>query len=232
MSGRGPWTELKAELDAVGFRPSKRFGQNFLLDDGVCGWIARSAELEPDETVLEIGVGLGFLTGHLLELAGRVVGVEIDARLAAIAQRRLGHPAKLEVIETDVLAGKHALDPAVVAALPQDSSWSLVANLPYAVASPVLVLLSRLPNPPRRMTILVQLEVAERLCATSGSPGWGPLTARLTPLYRARLGRRVSPTAFRPRPKVDSAVAWLDRTDAQVAEDRLERYDTLVSRLF
>lgn len=231
-SRRAPWSELRAELDSVGFRPSRRLGQNFLLDEGTCESIAREAGFESGETVLEVGVGLGFLTGHLLDKGARVIGVEIDRRLAAIARRRLGDPEGLELVETDVLAGKHALAPEVLERLPAEGPWSLVANLPYAVGSPVLVLLSRLANPPRAMTVLVQLEVAERLCSSPGDSGWGPLSARLAPLYRARFLRRVGGSAFRPRPKVESGVVRLERCEGSIDAGRLAAYDALVGGLF
>ncbi|MHC4261223.1 MAG: 16S rRNA (adenine(1518)-N(6)/adenine(1519)-N(6))-dimethyltransferase RsmA [Planctomycetota bacterium] len=229
---RAPWRQLKSELDAIGFRPSKRLGQNFLLDEGACAGIARIADTREGETVLEVGVGLGFLTWHLLERGAQVIGIEIDRRLASVARRHLGEPEALELVEVDVLAGKHALAPELLERLPDHGDWSLVSNLPYAVGSPVLVLLSRTPHPPRAMTVLVQLEVAERLCAGPGDSDWGPLTARLAPLYEARFVRRVGPAAFRPRPKVDSAVVRLERREVALEPERLERYDTLVGALF
>ena len=229
---RARWSELKAELDSLQFRPSRRLGQNFLLDDGACGAIVASAGLDEGERVLEVGVGLGFLTAHLLEAGARVLGVEIDARLASVARRRLPADAEFELLQTDVLAGKHALAPELLERLSGEQRWSLVANLPYAVGSPVVVLLSRLPNPPRRMTVLVQLEVAERLCAAPGESSWGPLTARLAPLYSGRFVRRVGPGAFKPRPKVDSAVVQLELRDERPPRASLPAYDALVGRLF
>lgn len=233
MSGRPEsWAQLRGELEALGFRPSKRLGQNFLLEDNSCAAIARDAELEPDEMVLEVGMGLGFLTRHLLAAAGRVVAVEIDPRLVEFTRRRLAGEGDLEVLTTDVLASKNRLAESVVAALPSEGRWSLVANLPYAVGSPTMVLLSRRPNPPRRMTVLVQLEVAERLAARPGTSAWGALGARLQALYTARVLRRVPPEAFRPRPKVDSAVVQLDRLAEAPSAAELARFDALLTALF
>jgi 16S rRNA (adenine1518-N6/adenine1519-N6)-dimethyltransferase len=229
---RDPWPVLRAELEARGFRPSRRYGQNFLLDDPTCAQIVAAAELGPGEPVLEVGVGLGFLTRHLLSAGARVLGVEIDGRLAAWARERLPGPPQLALLEADVLAGKHTLSPEVVQRLPEGGPWSLVSNLPYSVASPVLVLVSRLPNPPRRQTVLVQGEVAERLCAGPGSGEWGTLPARLAPLYRGRILRRVPPGSFRPRPQVDSAVVQLTLRPDRPQRGPLPGYDELISALF
>lgn len=233
MSGRPEtWSQLRAQLEDLGFRPSRRLGQNFLLDDNTCAAIARDAELRDGEPVLEVGVGLGFLTRHLLQSGSPVVGVEIDTRLAEFADRRLAGEGDFTLVRADVLAAKNRLAPEVLEQLPTDGDWSLVANLPYAVGSPVLVLLSRQPHPPRRMTVLVQLEVADRLIASAGATAWGALGARLQAVYSARVLRRVPMEAFRPRPKVESAVVQLDRLPERPSSDALGRFDRLMTALF
>ncbi|QDU67015.1 ribosomal RNA small subunit methyltransferase A [Engelhardtia mirabilis] len=233
MSGRPEkWSAIRAHLESVGFRPSRRLGQNFLLEDNVCEAIVRDAELEPGEVVLEVGVGLGFLTRHLLATGSPVIGVEIDPRLSDFAADRLAGEGSFELLRTDVLAAKNRLSEAVLAAVPKQGRWSLVSNLPYAVGSPAMVLLSRLAVPPRRMTVLVQLEVGDRLCADPGTPEWGALGARLQAVYEARLVRRVAPEAFRPRPKVDSAVMQLDLREGAPDSVELVRFDRLLTALF
>jgi len=232
---RPTWSALRTRLDALGFRPSKRLGQNFLVDDGLCRAVAASAApLDADGTVLEVGVGLGFLTQHLLASGARVIGVEIDDRLADLALEWLEPAPNLELVRTDVLAGKHALAPALLERLPDRGAWQLVSNLPYAVASPVVALLARLPNPPAAMTVLVQHEVAERLCATPGDPAWGVLGARLALGYTGRLVRAVGAAGFRPRPKVDSSICRLDaRTDGPTLSPAARAaYDQVAAAVF
>lgn len=232
---RPTWNVLRTKLDAAGFRPSKRLGQNFLVDDGLCRAVAAAAgPIDADSTVLEVGVGLGFLTHHLLDTGARVIGVEIDGRLADLALDWLEPDRRFELVRTDVLAGKHALAPALLEHLPSGGDWQLVSNLPYAVASPVVALLARLPNPPRSMTVLVQTEVAERLCAGPGDSAWGVLGARLALGYTGRLIRSVGAAGFRPRPKVDSSICRLDaRTDVEpLAPARRAAYDHLAAAAF
>ncbi|MEM8710091.1 MAG: 16S rRNA (adenine(1518)-N(6)/adenine(1519)-N(6))-dimethyltransferase RsmA [Planctomycetota bacterium] len=215
---RPPWSEFKAALDARGFHPSRRFGQNFLLDDNMARaiasdaaapgpWDAASRSLD-GRFVLEIGPGCGFLSVHLAHAGARLLCVEIDPKLAPIARGFLAPYPDAEVIEHDVLASKSQLAPEVVERLPGErgEDWTLCANLPYSISGPLLAVVSLLPNPPERVSCLVQKEVAERLAAEPGTSDWGPLTASFQETYHVTMGRSVPPQLFWPRPKVDSAV--------------------------
>jgi 16S rRNA (adenine1518-N6/adenine1519-N6)-dimethyltransferase len=226
-----PWAELRAELERVRFRPSKTLGQNFLLDPNTARSIAADAGLERGAAVLEVGAGCGALTRALAALGLRVLAVEIDARLLAIARAELGE-ADVRWLAGDALAGKHALAPELRAALPR-GPWHLVANLPYSISGPLLVLLSRLESPPASMTVLVQSEVARRIASRPGESDWGALSARLTLVYRATLGRAVGPQVFWPRPRVTSHVVRLLAAplDGLEAAD-VGPYDALVEHLF
>jgi 16S rRNA (adenine1518-N6/adenine1519-N6)-dimethyltransferase len=229
------WSEAKARLSAAGFRPSRRLGQNFLLDDNLARALVRDAGVQPGDFVLEVGPGLGFLTGPLLDAGAEVLAVEIDGRLHELLLESLGGSPRLRVVHADALARKHQLAPEVEELLPKSGPWRLVANLPYSVSAPLLVVLSELANPPCSMSVLVQLEVAERVCAAAGSSDWGPLSARLQAAYEVRLGREVGPGMFWPRPKVESAVAHLElRPEAASAEGRARRRELseLVAGLF
>ena len=214
---RPPWAEFKKALDAKGFHPSRRFGQNFLLDDNMARAIASDAsapgpgEAEPRSLkgrfVLEIGPGCGFLSVHLAHAESRLLAVEIDPKLAPIARGFLEPYPGAEVIEHDIMASKSALNPEVEARLPAEGEdWTLCANLPYSISGPLLAVCSLLPNPPERVACLVQKEVAERLAAVPGTSDWGPLTAAFQETYHVSMGRSVPPQLFWPRPKVDSAV--------------------------
>lgn len=222
--GQLAWHEWRTRLEQAGFRPSRRLGQNFLVDRNAARAIARSAAVGEGDTVLEVGVGLGFLTAPLLSYPlQRLIAVEIDPRLAELSRQALGHDPRLQWIIGDVLAGKHTLAPAVVAALPASGPWHLVSNLPYAVSGPLLATLSLLENPPHSWTILVQREVAQRILAKAGSGEWGSLAICLQSGYRATLLRELGPTLFRPRPKVMSSLLRLEaRSDALPAGLRRE----------
>lgn len=217
MSERDPFARYRDRLAALGFRPSRRWGQNFLLDPTLHAFIADRAELAADELAVEVGVGLGFLTRELARRAGDVLGIEVDPKLAAIARDELSGLAHVEIVEGDVMDGPDGLHAAFVAALVARSSarrWKLVANLPYKVSGPFLGEVTGLPELPVRAVCLVQEELAERLCAAPGSKEFGSLTAVVQGAFTARIVRRVGAQVFRPRPNVGSAILVLERREA------------------
>ena len=195
----------------LGVRPSKRLGQNFVIEPGTVRRIAALAALRPDDVVLEVGPGLGSLTLALLEAgAGRVVGVEIDPVLAAelprtVAARAPQLAARLAVVNADALhIGDHDLP-----AMPS----VLVANLPYNVAVPVLLhLLATLPSL-RRGLVMVQAEVADRMCAAPGSRVYGAPSVKLAWFAAARPAGPVPRSVFWPVPNVDSRLVAFTRRD-------------------
>ncbi len=207
--GRPAWSVLRAALDERGFRPSRRLGQNFLLDENMLRAIVRDAEVGPGDTVLEVGPGCGTLSLHLLRAGVNLVAVEIDPRLAEIAAELLAAETRFRLVVADALATKHAIEPRVLAALPDKAPWHLVANLPYSVAGPLLATVAQLENPPASMTVLVQREVAQRIAARPGTDAWGPLSIRLQIDYDATLVRSVPAALFWPKPDVESSVVRL-----------------------
>lgn len=233
LGGRRPgWSAFRAALTEAGFRPTKTLGQNFLVDPNAARSIALDAGLATGARVLEIGAGCGFLTLHLAELGLEVLAVEVDARLVAIARRLLAGHGNVRWLHLDALAGKHALAPDLVRALPADGAWHVVANLPYSISGPLLVLLARLPNPPQTFTVLVQEELARRVGAEPGQAEWGALGARLRLGYRAELGRAVGAQLFWPRPRVASRVLRLERDPAAGSAPEPADFDPLVELLF
>ncbi|MEZ5965343.1 MAG: 16S rRNA (adenine(1518)-N(6)/adenine(1519)-N(6))-dimethyltransferase RsmA [Planctomycetota bacterium] len=210
MSERASFADYRERLAALGFHPSRRLGQNFLLEPDLHRVIADAAAVCADDVVLEIGAGLGFLTRELVPRARRVVAVEIDARLCSVLREDLAAlpgGERVEVLHMDVLAGAGELAPAVVDAMREARGpVKVVANLPYAVTGPVLAALCRAPTLPARAAVLVQLEVAERLCARPKTAEYGSLTALVQACFAVRLVRRVGREVFRPRPNVDSAI--------------------------
>jgi 16S rRNA (adenine1518-N6/adenine1519-N6)-dimethyltransferase len=201
--------EIRVLADRLGVRPSKRLGQNFVVEQGTVRKIAVLAALRPDDVVLEVGPGLGSLTLALLEAgAGQLVAVEIDRALAAELPRTIAARAPH-------LAGRAAVvtaDALKIGALPA-APTVLVANLPYNVAVPVLLhLLAVLPSLARGL-VMVQAEVADRMCAGPGSRVYGTPSVKLAWYAAARAAGTVPRTVFWPVPNVDSRLVAFTRHD-------------------
>jgi len=212
-------SEIRALLSACGLKPKRSLGQNFLIDANLMAILLATAELGGRETVLEVGAATGSLTEDLLSAARRVVAVEQDDRLADILDRRLGGREDLTIVRGDVLADKHALAPAVLAALGDERRVHLVSNLPYGAAVPVvlnaLLVSWRAARAGagvgfERLTVTIQRELAQRLTAPPGGADYGPPGVIAACLARATLGRIIGPGAFWPRPKVQSQIVRLD----------------------
>lgn len=207
---RPPWRTFREALEAVGFRPSRRLGQNFLLDDNMARAIARDSATEAGDFVLEVGPGCGFLSVHLAARGVRLLAVEIDPRLAEVARRFLAGFPGTEVVGGDVLEGPDRLAPEVEERLPA-GDWHLAANLPYSISGPLLATLAQRERPPASATVLVQQELAERLAARPGTRAWGPLSVAVQTAFVPRAGRAVGRELFWPRPKVESRIVHLER---------------------
>jgi 16S rRNA (adenine1518-N6/adenine1519-N6)-dimethyltransferase len=183
--------------------PSKDLGQHFLVDDNILGVIGRLAELEPEDVVLEIGPGPGGLTGYLADRVAEVHAVELDERLRAYLEARLGDRANVTLRFADALA----LEPAELDPPPT----KLVSNLPYNVATPIVV--ESLDSFPTiaHWTVMVQREVADRFFAEPRTKAYGAVSV-LVQLATERTGfHPVSRTVFRPPPNVDSALVAFRR---------------------
>jgi 16S rRNA (adenine1518-N6/adenine1519-N6)-dimethyltransferase len=249
--------EIRALADRLGVRPSKRLGQNFVVEQGTVRRIAVLAALRPDDVVLEVGPGLGSLTLALLEAgAGQLVAVEIDRALAGELPRtiaaRAPHLADRAVIVTAdalkigepdgsgpaALAGcwtpNHALPAGAETgnlALPAAPSV-LVANLPYNVAVPVLLhLLAALPSLGRGL-VMVQAEVADRMCAAPGSRVYGTPSVKLAWYATARAAGTVPRTVFWPVPNVDSRLVAFTRHDPPATTASREEVFAVIDAAF
>jgi 16S rRNA (adenine1518-N6/adenine1519-N6)-dimethyltransferase len=202
----GP-TEIRELAARVGIQPSKRLGQNFVVDGGTVSRIASLARLQPEDVVLEVGPGFGSLTLPLLAAARRVIAVEVDRALATqlpvtIMERAPELADRLDVVVADA---------ARLTDLPGDPPTALVANLPYNVAVPVVLhLLASLPTV-RHGLIMVQAEVADRMCAEPGSRTYGVPSAKLAWFARMRRAGSVGRAVFWPVPRVDSGLVELTR---------------------
>jgi 16S rRNA (adenine1518-N6/adenine1519-N6)-dimethyltransferase len=195
---RREWSSL---LTGLGVRPSKGKGQNFLVEPGVVAKIVKTAGITPGDRVIEVGPGLGMLTGHLLDAGAFVTAIELDRDLVPHLRKTFGDLEHFAVVEGDAL--RVPLDQL----LPTDTQYSVVANLPYSIASAVIMRFLELPDPPESMTVMVQREVAERLMATP--PAMTVLSVATQVLSVPIAMFLVAPGSFLPPPRVESAVVTL-----------------------
>jgi len=192
-------------LKAYGLHPRRRFGQHFLISRRVLDRLLETAALTSQEGVLEIGAGIGTLTVPLAEVAGGVVAVEIDQDLLPALRDAVARFPGVTVVQGDAMS----LDlPRLVAPLPPPRK--AVSNLPYNIASPLIVTLLERPLGFTRMVFTVQREVAERLAAAPGGKDYGALSVAVQYRAAARIVMRVPSTAFYPPPDVESAVVLLE----------------------
>jgi 16S rRNA (adenine1518-N6/adenine1519-N6)-dimethyltransferase len=203
--------EVRATLKAAGLRARHALSQNFLADTDVLEAILDAAGPLPGDRVLEIGPGLGLLTGGLLRAGAQVTAVELDRGLATFLRDRFApalEDAQLTLVEGD------ALDQDLVRLVP--APYDVVANLPYHITSPILHALLGEPPRPGRLVLMVQREVAERIAAPPGKMSY--LSVFVQYHAKVRVAFRVPPEAFEPEPAVESAVIVVEPFDA---DDRL-----------
>ena len=213
-------------LDRHGLAPSRAMGQNFVVDPNTIDAMVRAAELAPNDSVVEIGPGLGSLTRALAAAVDHVVAVEADRHLLAPLAEVADAP-NVEIIHADAAAPEWRAKLGAA-----DQRWVLVANLPYNIAVPLL--LDLLDNEPRinTFTFMVQREVAERLVAPVGTKSYGIPTLKVAYWCEGRIVRSVPATVFYPRPRVSSAVVRLVRLPAPAVDADPERLFLLIRTAF
>jgi 16S rRNA (adenine1518-N6/adenine1519-N6)-dimethyltransferase len=195
---------MREVLDRHGIQLTKSLGQNFLHDGNQLQRIVEAAQLSPADKVLEIGPGLGPLTELLLENAGEVLAIEKDSRFIEFLRGRFASAKNLNLLHDDALE--------FLKREPRDwSDWKLVANLPYSVASPILVELAQSPGRPERMVATLQLEVALRLMAQAGDDDYGVLTLLVQLDFTPQKKIKIPADCFFPAPDVDSMCVVLQR---------------------
>lgn len=196
-------TDLISLLERLQLHPSRRLGQNFLTDDNCLAALVRAAAPSAGERILEIGPGTGALTEKLLEAGCRVTAVEFDHRLAEYLRERFrGHEA-FQLIEGDACATDYDR------LFSEGTPWRCIANLPYSCGSVIVARFCALRNAPLSLHILLQREMAQRLCATCGTADYGALTVKVALRYTAEIVRIVPPGVFFPPPEVASAYVAL-----------------------
>lgn len=201
--------EVRGLLAQLGHRPNKGLGQNYLIDANILDIIADTAGIGPDENVLEIGPGLGALTERIIPKAKSVTCIEKDPTMAKYLRSRF---SAFTLIEEDALDVD--LD-----ALFAGGITKVAANLPYSVASRLMVDIAECAHRPEIMSLTIQKEVADRLTAPSGDKHYGMLGILTGVYYRNTLVKKISPTCFLPPPKVWSAVVKMERRDVPVVDE-------------
>jgi len=198
-----------------GFHPRTDFGQNFLIDLNLVDLLAREGRLGPDDVVLEVGTGTGSLTAQLAAFAAEVITVEVDSRMVQLAHEVVDGLPNVTLLHQDALENKNHLAPEVLELiarrLEEDPRrrLKLVANLPYSIATPIVSNLVATEIDWERIVVTIQWELAERMTASPGTREYGALSAWLQAQCHVKTLRRLPPTVFWPRPKVQSAIVRL-----------------------
>lgn len=215
--------EILAE-NSFGFK--KKFGQNFITDKNLLESIVSLAEVGKEDTVIEIGCGAGTLTRALSGAAKRVIAFEIDASLQPVLAQTLAGLENVEVVFRDFLkVDLRQLESELQA-------YKVVANLPYYITTPLVMKLIEQSKKCESLTVMVQEEVADRLCAKENTPEYGAITAAVALRAEAKIIKRVPRTAFMPRPNVDSAVVNLKIEDGRLPVKDREIYKKVVRAAF
>lgn len=197
-------------LNKFGLTAQKRYGQNFLIDSNVLEKIVKSAGITKEDTVLEIGPGIGTLTQYLCEAAGKVIAVEIDRNMIPVLEYTLSDYDNITIINEDVLKLNI---PELVKEQNNSKPVKVVANLPYYITTPIIMGLLEMDAPIESITVMIQKEVAQRMQEGPGSKDYGALSLAVQYYSQAEMKMIVKPNCFIPRPNVDSAVIRLDIYD-------------------
>jgi 16S rRNA (adenine1518-N6/adenine1519-N6)-dimethyltransferase len=214
-------SEIDATLREIRVSPVRSLGQNFLHDRNLAAWIVSKADLSADDYVIEIGPGLGALTEFILESGARVLAIEKDQRLAQFLEKRFAG-ARLEIIHGDAL--DFDLRP-----LFAERRVKLLGNLPYYVASQLLLKFIKYPSPISLWLFMLQKEMARRISALPGTGDYGALSLNVQLKYRVEFLRSVPATVFLPQPEVDSAIVRLvPRTPNELPPHDAETFSRLV----
>ena len=215
--------EVRALLEKLGHRPNKGLGQNYLIDANILDIIANTAEIASEESVLEIGPGLGALTERILPRAGSLTCIEKDPTMVEYLKSRFSN---FNLIESD------ALD-VDLEGLFAGGITKVAANLPYSVASRLMVEMAECEHRPALMSLTIQKEVADRLVSPEGSKHYGVLSVLTGAFYKNTLVKKISPSCFLPPPKVWSAVVRMERRKVPaVGNDEYPLFKNLVKSCF
>lgn len=217
---------LRSAIDGTGFTFKKKFGQNFIGDEELLNRIVDGAGVTNDSTVIEIGCGAGTLTKAISKKAKYVYGYEIDTSLKPVLARTLAGVDNAEIIFQDFL--RLRLDE-IEKGL---GEYLVVANLPYYITTPLIMLFVELSKKCKSLTVMVQEEVALRLCAKADTPDYGAITANVALRGKCTILERVGRERFTPSPNVDSAVVRIDLEEKRLDVMDEELYKKVVKAAF
>ena len=209
-------SELLQILEKMNITPSKRFGQNFMIDGNLLDFIIRQADISPGELVIEIGPGCGVLSRKILEKGASLTAIEIDKRIAEYLTEnitdekfRLYRGDACRVNFNDIFAeGTEDADNY------SSGNWKCIANLPYSISSPFTAKLINSGNPPAKMLFLLQHETGERFAAQPGTKNYGSLSVMIQIVFDVKYIRTIPPEVFFPPPKIKSALVAFTRKES------------------
>jgi len=190
-------SKIKELLKKYGLNPTKSLGQNFLMDENVLDKIIKSAEVSAEDLVIEVGPGLGVLTRKLSEKARKVTTIELDNGLIPLLQNELSDCENLEIIHQDAMQF-----------IPPSETYKVVANIPYYITSPLISHFLRSESRPNKMVLLMQKEVADKICAKESK--LNVLAIHVQVFGKPRIAARVSKGSFYPEPKIESAILEIE----------------------
>lgn len=217
---------VKEILTENNFGFKKKFGQNFITDKNLLESIVSLAEVDEGDTVIEIGCGAGTLTRAIAGVAKKVIAFEIDSSLQPVLAQTLSGFENIEVVFRDFL--KVDLEEIESGS----DGYKVVANLPYYITTPLIMKLVEQSKKCKSITVMVQEEVADRLCARENTPEYGAITASVALRAEAKIVKKVPRTAFMPRPNVDSAVVHLKIEERRFPVKDIEIYKKVVRAAF
>ena len=217
--------DLLVLLNKLDFHPSKKLGQNFLVDDNLLNFINKTANVKQDEFIIEIGPGLGDLTVRLLNSGANLTAIEFDSRLYKYLGDFIKNP-KFNLIHEDAL--KVDFDDL----MKNNPDFRMIANLPYSITTPLIATLAVMETPPSEMLLLLQKETAERLLEKPNNKNYGSITVVTQTLYKTELIRTVAPEVFHPQPQVHSAIVKLKRQSIYPDIDTRKFLNIVVRKAF
>lgn len=221
---------IKYIMEKYGFRFSKSLGQNFLIDEQIIERICDGAEIGPDDDVLEIGPGIGVMTQAMAERARQVVAIEIDRALIPVLEETLAECDNVEVIHADVM---NVDLKALIAEKFEGRRPKVVANLPYYITTPIIMMLLEEGIPVSDIIVMIQKEVAERISAKPSTKAYGALSVATQYYSEPQIIAKVPRTVFMPQPNVDSIVIRMTiRTEPPVALENPSLFFKVIKAAF